>query len=182
MSDPSNASHNPSQTESPLGLAKEVESLISMPQSLCKQRGMCCKVATFKGSLSYEELQEAASNPEHPDHEMAQDFISVFMPYPSQEAVREVADEFVDRVRTAVSAKGQNPDNITFFECKYLLSNGRCGVHEDRPTGCRTYPFPHKNTIYHPGCGFEQQGAKNWNRIEEILTSLGVDPDNLWSD
>lgn len=163
------------ETESPLGIAQEVQNLLKMPQHLCKQRGICCKVATFKGSLSYEGIQALAADPAADGSESARDFVSVFLPYESQAAVREVADEFVDRVRDFAQSKGQNPDEITFFHCKYVLEDGRCGVHEDRPIGCRVYPFPHKNTIYHPGCGFEQQGKQNWARISEILTHLGID-------
>jgi Fe-S-cluster containining protein len=80
----------------------------------------------------------------------------------------------VERVRTFAASKGQNPDAISFFKCKYVLDDGRCGVHEDRPVGCRVYPIPHKNTIFHPGCGFEQQGVQNWSRIKEILDQLGI--------
>ena len=168
----------PSGSDSPLGLAREVEQLLKMPQSLCKQRGICCRVATFKGSLSFADIQAAATDPAHPDHEMAADFASVFLPYDSQAAVRAIADEFVNRVRASAEGKGQDPDAVSFFHCKYVLADGRCGVHEDRPVGCRTYPFPHKNTIYHPGCGFEQRGHENWGRIEEILNALGIDPDD----
>ncbi len=167
-----------SELASPLGLATRVESLLKMPQSLCKQRGICCKVATFKGSLSYEEILEKAKDPDAENHEMARDFASIFEPYESQEAVREIADGFVDRVRSVAASKDQDPDSVSFFKCKLVLDDGRCGVHEDRPVGCRMYPFPHKNTIYHPGCGFEKQGAQNWAEIETILTSLGIDPDN----
>ena len=168
-----------SSAESPLGLAAEVEGLMKMPQALCKQRGICCRVATFKGSLSYEDICAAAKDQGHENHEMAADFAAVFLPYPNQAAVREIADEFVDRVRASAVSKGNNPDEVSFFHCKYVMDDGRCGVHEDRPVGCRTYPFPHKNTIFHPGCGFESQGRANWQRIEEILASLGIDPDNL---
>lgn len=160
---------------SPLGLAAEVERLMKMPQHLCKQRGICCRVATFKGSLNFEDIQALAANPDAEGHESARDFASVFLPYESQAAVREIADEFVNRVRSVAENKGQNPDEISFFHCKYVLDDGRCGVHEDRPVGCRVYPFPHKNTIFHPGCGFEQQGRDNWAQIETILTSLGLD-------
>jgi Fe-S-cluster containining protein len=159
---------------SPLGLAAEVERLLKMPQHLCKQRGICCQVATFKGSLSYDEILALAADPTAEEHEQARDFASVFLPYPSQAEVRKIADEFVDRVRHFAESKGQDPDQISFFKCKYVLEDGRCGVHEDRPVGCRMYPFPHKNTIYHPGCGFEQQGKANWGRIEQILDSLGI--------
>jgi Fe-S-cluster containining protein len=163
--------------ESPLGLAKEVEQLMKLPQHLCKQRGICCRVATFKGSLSHSHILALAENPEAAGHESARDFASVFLPYPSQAHVRELASEFVDRVRTSAESKGQDPDQISFFKCKYVLDDGRCGVHEDRPVGCRVYPFPHKSTIYHPGCGFEQQGGENWGRIQEILDVLGISGD-----
>jgi Fe-S-cluster containining protein len=165
------------ETEDPvpeLGLAKEVERLLKMPQHLCKQRGICCKVATFKGSLSFKEIQALAADPEAAGHESARDFASIFLPYDSQAHVREIASEFVDRVRDVVEKRGDDPDKISFFHCKYVLEDGRCGVHEDRPVGCRMYPFPHKNTIYHPGCGFEQQGGQNWAQIERILEALGI--------
>jgi Fe-S-cluster containining protein len=158
----------------PFGLAAEVESLMKLPQHLCKQRGICCRVATFKGSLSFEQIKELAVNPEATGHSSAKDFVSVFEPYESQAEVKELAPEFVERVRTFASGKGQDPDAISFFKCKYVLDDGRCGVHEDRPVGCRVYPIPHKNTIFHPGCGFEQQGVQNWSRIKEILDMLGI--------
>ena len=163
-----------SRIASPLGLAAEVERLMKMPQHLCKQRGICCRVATFKGSLSHDEILALAANPEAEGNEVARDFASIFEPYPSQAHVREIADEFVDRVRHVAAGKGQDPDKISFFQCKYVLADGRCGVHEDRPFGCRMYPFLHKNTIFHPGCGFEQQGKANWTRIEQILDQLGI--------
>lgn len=164
--------------DSPLGLANEVNQLMKMPQHLCHQRGNCCRVATFKGSLSYNRILELAKG-DSPDAEHARDFSSVFVPFNTQQAARDVADVFVDRVRNFAETKGQNPDDISFFTCKFVLEDGRCGVHEDRPQGCRAYPFPHKNTIYHPGCGFEQQSKINWDRIAEILTDLGMDPDKI---
>ncbi|MGE0199969.1 MAG: YkgJ family cysteine cluster protein [Candidatus Melainabacteria bacterium] len=170
----SDATHN---VDSPLGLARQVEQLLKMPQHLCKQRGICCKVATFKGSLSAAEIQALANDPTADGHESARDFIALFEPYETQEAVRAIADEFVDRVRHVAAGKGEDPDKISFFACRYVQQDGRCGIHEDRPVGCRVYPFPHKNTIYHPGCGFEQQGKANWQKIEDILNVLGIDPD-----
>jgi Fe-S-cluster containining protein len=181
MNDLNNPSdvNKPEEIESPLGLANEVSKLMKLPQHLCKQRGMCCKVATFKGSLSFEDIQALAKDPDAPGHKSARDFASIFLPYDSQAQVREIAGEFVDRIRGFAAAKGQDPDQITFFKCKYVLDDGRCGVHEDRPAGCRVYPFPHRSTIYHPGCGFEKQGTENWARIAEILQKLGVDPNEF---
>ena len=151
---------------------------MKLPQHLCKQRGICCRVATFKGSLSLAEIQALANDPTAEGHEAARDFASLFEPYASQADVRMIASEFVDRVRSVVESRGQNADEIAFFRCKFVLADGRCGIHEDRPLGCRMYPFPHKNTIYHPGCGFEKQGAENWNKIAGILKALGA-PEEL---
>ncbi|MBX2859961.1 MAG: YkgJ family cysteine cluster protein [Vampirovibrio sp.] len=158
---------------SPLGYANEVERLLKMPQHLCKQRGICCRVATFKGNMGIDEIRQLAAE-DTQAAEMARDFLSIFLPYESEEAVREVASEFVDRVREKTSEKNNNPDNVTYFHCKFVLEDGRCGVHEDRPIGCRTYPFPYKDTLYHPGCGFEQQGKANWQKIQAILDTLGL--------
>jgi Fe-S-cluster containining protein len=166
------------ENESPLGLAEEVNQLMKMPQHLCHQRGNCCKVATFKGSLSHDEIK-ALSVTDSDDAEHARDFSSVFVPYENQQAARDVADIFVERVRRSAEEKGSNPDEVTFFKCKFVLEDGRCGVHEDRPQGCRAYPFPHVRTIYHPGCGFEKQSRINWDRISEILTGLGMDPNTM---
>lgn len=164
------------QQESPMGLAKEVEQLLKLPQSLCHQRGMCCRVATFKGSLSFEDIKTMAQG-DAIENEMARDFVSLFLPYDSQDAVRALAPVFVDRVRSKAAEKGQNPDTVSFFHCKFVLEDGRCGIHEDRPVGCRTYPFPHENTIYHPGCGFEKRGLENWQKIKTILNTLGLNAD-----
>lgn len=150
------------------GLTAKIESLMKMPQSLCKVRGNCCRVATFKGSLSYEGIQALAASGDK-DAQNAKDFVTLFEPYPSQEAVRAIAPVFVDRVRAVADG---NPDEITFFKCRFLGDNGACLVHEDRPTGCRAYPFPHERTVYHPGCGFEHQGKENWAKVQTIIKYL----------
>jgi len=165
---------NTTSPKNGLGLAQEVEKLLDLPQSLCKQRGACCKVATFKGSLSHEEIV-ALGNSNDPAAEHARVFASIFEPFASQNEARQVADGFVDRVRSFIrDVKGDNPDKVTFFKCRFVQTDGRCSVHEDRPIGCRTYPFPHKSTIFHPGCGFEAQAKANWARVEEILDTLGI--------
>ena len=147
------------------GLGKKLNELFKLPQSLCKTRGNCCKVATFKGGLSYEELvhlgnsgEDGASN--------AREFLTLFIPYESIDAVRKVASTFVDRV--LVQSDKAEPESTGFFHCRFLGDQGRCLIHEDRPTGCRVYPFPHENTIFHPGCGFEQKAVDSWRKIKDI--------------
>lgn len=164
---------NPS-TPSPMGFADEVAQLMQMPQSLCKQRGICCKVAVFKGLHSTEAIIEMAETDPGQDGEMARDFRSVFLPYESIEDVVEIAPEFVERVLDNAEKNGLSPHEIGFFHCRYVSDEGRCMVHEDRPIGCRKYPIPHPKTIFHPGCGYEEQSKDNWSRIYEILTILGI--------
>jgi Fe-S-cluster containining protein len=147
------------------GLGQKLNSLFKLPQSLCKTRGNCCRVATFKGGLSYEELvllaksnEEGASN--------AREFLTLFIPYETIDDVRKVTSVFVDRVLEK-SDKAE-PESTGFFHCRFLGEQGRCLIHEDRPTGCRVYPFPHENTIFHPGCGFEQKAVDSWRKIQDI--------------
>ncbi|MDX2084053.1 MAG: YkgJ family cysteine cluster protein [Candidatus Melainabacteria bacterium] len=164
--------------DSPLGLAKQVENLMKMPQRLCKQRGICCKVAPFKGLMQVDEIRALAQG-DTIEAEMARDFLALFLPYNSLDEVRAIAPEFVERVQAQAVKGGRHPENIGLFHCRFVQADGRCGVHEDRPVGCRMYPFPHKNTIYHPGCGFEQQGKENWDKIKQILASLGMSEDDV---
>jgi len=34
------------------------------------------------------------------------------------------------------------------------------------------YPIPHERTFYNKGCGFEEQGKKNWEEIMQIVKDL----------
>lgn len=147
------------------GLGKKVQELMRLPQSLCKTRGNCCRIATFKGTLSYEDIVKLGQSDDE-DAANAREFLTLFVPYETQEEVRELAPVFVERVR-AGAPKGEE-DKVGFFHCRFVAEDGRCMIHEDRPTGCRVYPFPHEKTIYHPGCGFEQKGLENWQKIQDI--------------
>lgn len=149
------------------GAARRVEELMKLPQALCRKSGDCCRVATFKGSLNLEDIHRLARS-EDSGADAARDFLTLFEPYESQEAAAAVASEFVRRVRE----RAERPDEVRFFRCRFLGANNTCQVWEDRPVGCRMYPFPHEKTLYHPGCGFEQQGMANWQEIAKILASL----------
>jgi Fe-S-cluster containining protein len=171
----------PTPVASPLGIAESIAELLTIPGHLCKQRGICCKVATFKGSLSLQALKTLAAQP-GPAGEMARDFLSVFIPYPDNTEPVALAPVFVERVYDSVRAKGGDPQQVGFFHCKYLLDDGRCGVHEDRPIGCRKYPLPLPQTIYHPGCGYEQRGVDNLKQIDALLAPLGTTLNDVLMD
>jgi len=148
---------------------KRVQELLKLPQHMCKMCGICCRIAIFKGGLSYEEvLKLANSNTEKPSQiEGARDFLSIFMPYNSVEEAKKIAPEFVDQLLKAFGKEAKT----SFFYCKYLKDN-RCLIHEDRPHLCRMYPIPHEKTFYNPECGFKEQGKKNWEEIENIIREL----------
>lgn len=149
-------------------IAEQVQELMTLPQSLCKQRGICCRVATFLGLATPNELEaltwEDSSLGEH-----ARAFASIFKAYPNQEAVAAIAPEFVERVVEKAIAQGKNPEAIGFYYCRFVQEDGRCGVHEDRPTGCRGYPVVHERTLFHPGCGFETAAKVQWQQLDTLL-------------
>lgn len=149
-------------------IAEQVQDLMTLPQSLCKQRGICCRVATFRGLATPDELAILAQE-DSPLGEHARAFASIFKAYPSPEAVAAVAPEFLERVVEKARAQGKNPDAVGFYHCKFVQEDGRCGVHEDRPTGCRGYPVVHEKTLFHPGCGFESAAKVQWQQLDALL-------------
>jgi len=162
-----------SEEASGLTLAQEVDKLMKLPQHLCKQRGLCCKVAVFKGLASHTSLLEQASIAGE-EGEMARDFASIFVPHEDINVVKALTPDFVETVYEIARKRGDNPEEVTFYACKNLLPSGRCGVHEDRPTGCRSYPIPHTRSVFHKGCGYEQQAKENWQHIMAILEAVGL--------
>jgi Fe-S-cluster containining protein len=151
-------------------IVKRVQELLKLPQHLCTMCGKCCKIATFKGGLSYEEIKKLIENPDEDISQIegAKDFLAIFEPYESIEKAKEVGAGLVERV---LERFGKD-SNTSFFHCKYIGENNSCLIHEDRPLLCRMYPIPHERTFYNPGCGFEEQGKKNWQEIEDILSDL----------
>ncbi len=150
---------------------KKVEELFKLPQSLCKTCGQCCKIATFKGGLSFKEVQKLSCDPTQDPSQVdgAKDFLTIFTPYKNTAEARKVAPEFVNETLEKLNKKD---DEMSFFYCKFIDKTGLCAIHEDRPQLCRMYPIPHERTLYFPNCGFIEQGKKNWQEIMNILDSL----------
>jgi len=152
-------------------IVKKVEELFKLPQNLCKTCGKCCRIATYKGALHYEDVKKIAEGQHEEPTQIdgARDFLTIFTPYDTTADARAVAPEFVDSTLKKLNKKD---DEMSFFYCKYVGDNGMCMIHEDRPLLCRMYPIPHERTLYFPGCGFEEQGKKNWEEIVQILKDL----------
>ena len=155
-------------------IAKRVEELLKLPQDLCNTCGKCCRIATFKGGFTYEQVLELSQrNPQDEDEAVqvdgAKDFLTIFKPYETTEEARKYAPQFVNET---LAHFGKQDGEMTFFTCRYIGDNNLCKIHEDRPHLCRMYPIPHEKTLFNPGCGFKEQAQKNWAEIQDILRQL----------
>jgi Fe-S-cluster containining protein len=177
-----------------MNYVQRVEELQKLPQELCKTCGLCCKIATFKWGLTFEEVKALANNKfdvynlgsiffgltpeevkglsekiaEPSQVDGAKDFLTIFEPITYDEA-RETSPEFFEI--TTTRSKGIKAE-IGFFKCRFIGDGNLCLIHEDRPLLCRMYPIPHARTFYHASCGFKEQGQKNWQEIEKIILIL----------
>lgn len=123
--------------------------LAKRPQALCKMCGKCCRVVTT--SISYENLKKMAEA----EDKGAIDFLSIFVPYKSIDAAKQVDSAVVDNIINTLSAEGKYSDGeISFYYCKYLLDNNMCSNYGNRPALCRHFPST-PWALVPPGCGFE---------------------------
>jgi len=150
---------------------KKIKELLKLPQSLCNMCGSCCRIATFKKGLSYEEILELIANPESDPIQVdgAKDFLTIFEPCYSHDDIKKIAPEFYERVMNQIGKP-----TISFFKCRYIGEHGGCLIHEDRPLLCRIYPVPHETTMFFTNCGFEEQCKINWGKIMEIVEEVRI--------
>lgn len=144
--------------------------LAKRPQHLCHMCGKCCRVVTT--SLSYAELKQM----EQDGDKGAVDFLSLFVPYDSIEAARNVDAGVVDNIINRLKSDGSFDENeITFYGCKYLQDNNLCSRYETRLDLCKHCPST-PWSIVPPGCGFE--GWLFWQR-EEIKQKIRKSKEEL---
>lgn len=129
------------------------EQVFNLPKPACCSHGDCCKGAS--PSVPYHQLWEKAANGDA----FAQGFLSLFVPYASHEQARTVVPGLVERTLKAASKNAQfaGPEDVVFYRCRYLQSDNRCGVYEDRPQFCRDYPDT-PFVVMAPGCAYENWG------------------------
>ncbi len=128
------------------------------PQSLCRKCGNCCKVATTKDS--YKELLEKKVNGD----KAAIDFLEIFEPYDSVEDAKKVAPDVVENI---LKHYGQS-ETITFYKCKHIQKNNKCGIYKNRPFLCQLNPLSAWSVVP-PSCGFKQWlEIQKTRRIAEI--------------
>ena len=145
--------------------------------------GRCCRVATTP--KTHEELLELSAGGD----ESAQDFLSIFEPYPSIEDARKVSASTVDNILKHI----ENSDRpVTFYRCKYIQDNNMCGIYEIRPELCRRAPST-AGAVFPPGCGFEgwlfqkREETKSYIRKKKeelieynIMLEMTQDPEKMF--
>ena len=136
------------------------------PQSLCKMCGDCCRVVTTK--YTYQELLEKQKQGDS----SAIDFLSVFVPFETIEDAKKESSEIVENI---LKRTPQKLEDITFYKCKYLRDDNKCGDYENRPLLCRLNPFS-AWSIVPPNCGFqgwlEEQKQQKINEIKHQKDNL----------
>lgn len=139
---------------------------------LCHKCGKCCRSATTYNS--HEKLLEMVAKGE----KEAIDFLEVFEPYRSVEDARLVIPEQVEQVLKVVDARSDmDVKDITFYHCRYVTSEGLCGIYERRPRCCREAPG-NGWSVMPPGCGFEgwqfEQREMHKRMIRDLKTSAYI--------
>ena len=144
------------------------------PQDLCLMCGKCCRVVTT--GTSHEELCELARK----NDVYAKEFLEIFVPYDSVEAARKVDAETVDNIFNHLQNDQKSTENLTFYYCKYLQDDNKCGCYEDRKTLCKHFPSS-PWAIVPPGCGFSgwlflkrEQDKERVRKAKEELLDLQV--------
>ena len=132
------------------GKASPFETLFNLPKPTCCSHGDCCKGAS--PSIPYHQLWEKAKNGD----DFARGFLSIMVPYESHAAARAIVPSLVEKTLKAAakSEKFNGDDDVVFYACRYLNTENKCGVYEDRPQFCRDYPDS-PFLVMASGCAFE---------------------------
>ncbi len=107
---------------------------VSWPKNACDQSGECCRGAAQVAPWA-RILRQAAEG-----ETMARNFLSLFVPYTSQEEARAQAPDAVFASLQLAEERGDALEEVVFYRCRYLKGKNQCQVYEDRPQLCRDYP------------------------------------------
>jgi len=143
---------------------------LGIPLPKCCSNGACCKGAS--PSTPYHQLLARATQGD----DFARGFFSIMVPYASHAEAEAVVPGLVERTLKAARKQEafQSPEDIVFYQCRYLTTENRCGVWEDRPQFCRDYPDT-PFVVMAPGCAFEGWGEackKKYNAMKAEVEQL----------
>lgn len=94
----------------------------------CNRCGACCKLAVSE--YSYEQLKQRANKGD----KFSSDFISVFLPYNSEEEAKAANPEYFALLNRLVE-----DDKIYYYYCPKVKDN-LCTIYDERPNICRDFP------------------------------------------
>ena len=94
----------------------------------CSRCANCCKLATSE--YSYEQLKQKAMRGD----KYSKDFVSVFIPYKSEEEAKMANPEFFELLNDIV-----NDQRVYYYYCPKLNGN-ICSDYENRPNICKDFP------------------------------------------
>ena len=94
----------------------------------CIRCGNCCRLATSE--YSYEQLKQRAMRGD----KFSRDFVSVFVPYKSEEDAKKANPEYFELL-----AEVMDQQNVYFYYCPKLIGN-ECSDYENRPDICKDFP------------------------------------------
>ncbi len=136
----------------------------------CKMQGCCCRAAS--PSIPFHQLMAKAANGD----EFARNFFSIFIPHASHADAAAIVPGLVERTLKASQKDEafQTPDDIVFYQCRYIGEDNKCRIWEDRPELCRAYPDS-PFMVFAPGCAFEPwaiEVKEKFNAIKAELAKL----------
>lgn len=94
----------------------------------CSKCGNCCRLATSE--QSYEQLKQRAMRGD----KFARDFVSVFVPYKTEEEARQANPEFFKLLEDTMQDQ-----KVFYYYCPKLKGN-ECSDYENRPDICKDFP------------------------------------------
>ena len=96
----------------------------------CNKCGACCKLAVSEYSLT-QLKQRAMKGDKYSD-----EFISVFVPYETEDEARAINPEYFDLLNTLVE-----DDKISYYHCPKIDECNLCTIYEERPDICKDFPY-----------------------------------------
>ena len=116
----------------------------------CLGCAACCNLAVSE--FSSEELEQKAKNNDN----FAKQFLSVFVPYESEEEAKKVYPEYFELLKEKATG-----EKVYFYHCPKVTKDNRCPDYDSRPQICKD--FPDNPLGFLPKiCGF-----KNWKTAVE---------------
>ena len=95
----------------------------------CNKCGACCKLAVSE--YSYTQLKQRAMRGD----KFSEDFISVFVPYESEEDAKAANTEYFELLNKLVEE-----DKIYYYHCPKIGKDNLCTIYENRPNICKDFP------------------------------------------